>query len=164
MSKNLNAKSKKMKLQNSSMLEYRVNIHINIVDKKGKIKDQSFDKKFNSKNLLKSRREAIEYYIDQRSFFLNDSGIDFSSPAEAELKNYKDYKSFSITLEVLYYDRTCIDIDEPDSIFEFLDLESEVFKNYPGTSLIECNDFQGDAHIVLEEDFSFFYFLLMESI
>lgn len=160
MSQNLNTRSKKMKSQNS-ILEYLVNIHINEVDKKGKIKGQSFDKKFNSKDLLKNRREAIEYYIDQSNFFLQKSGIDFSSPFEAEQKNYKDYKCFSITLQVSYHDGTCIDIDEPDSIFEFLDLEAEVFKNYPDKSLVEFNDFQGYTHTTLEENFSFFYSLLM---
>lgn len=164
MSKNLNTKSKKMQLQNSSMLEYLVTMHINIVDKKGKIKGQSFDKKFNSADLLKNRREAIEYYIDQRNFFRNNSGIFFSSPFEAKLTDYKNYKSFSITLQVSDNNGTYIYIDEPDSIFEFLDLESQVFQNYLLTPLIKVDDFHGHPHSVLEEDFSFFYFLLMESI
>lgn len=164
MKKNAKAKNNKLKTSTPLLVEYLVNIHINIVDKDGNNKPQSIDKKFDSTDILNNRREAIQYYLYQLDFFLNTSQINFSSPASARLKNYKDYKSFSIALQISDNQENCFDIDEPDSIFEFLSYEYDVLQNYQNIDSILIEDNWGNRIKVLKEDYYFFENLFDQSV
>ncbi len=147
---------------NLLILEYIVHIHINIVNDEGKMDHQSFNKIFNSTNILENRRDAIEYYLDQSNFFLNHPKIDFSSPIEAEIKNYRDFKSFSITLEISDNDENYILIHDTESLFEFLIFEATILKNHPEVTFTQIKDQEGDIYSVNKENIEFFNFLLIE--
>lgn len=160
MNVNLKVKSKNLKTSIPLLVEYIVNIHINIIDNDGTNEPQSFDKKFDSVDILVNRKEAIQYYQTQLLFFLGTSQINFSSPDTARLKNYKDYKSFSIALQISDNQGNCIDIDEPDSIFEFLSYEYDILQNYQNIDFILIEDNWGNHIKVLKEDYTFFENLL----
>jgi hypothetical protein len=158
MSKNSKAKDKKMNTTNTIIIEYQVAIYIADVDKNGNKTDQYFEKNFKSTDMLTNRRKAIDYYRLQINFFLNESQIDFSSPEEARIKNYKDYKSFSISLQVSDNNENCFYIDEyePESIFEFLNYESNILKTDQNTDFILVDDCWGGTQKVIKEDYGFF--------
>jgi hypothetical protein len=156
--KNIKTKAKNMKTKNALIIEYQVAIHIADVDKNGNRTNQSFGETFKSTDMLTNRREAIEYYILQINFFLNEEQINFSSPEEAKNKNYKDYKSFSITLQVSDNNGNCFYIDEgePESIFEFLNYESNILKKDKNIDFKIVDDCWGGQTKILKEDYAFF--------
>lgn len=157
-------KNKKNETKNSGIIEYGVCINVNEFDKIGNIKNTGIVKKFNSEDMLANRREAISYYSDQRDFFLGEKEFDFSSPYEAEIKNYKDFNSFGISLEVSDMDQNYFYLDGADreSLFELLIYEADILKNNKNIDFILVEDCWGCQQQVLQEDFEIFEFCFDE--
>jgi hypothetical protein len=149
-------------MKNNSIITYQTNIHINIVDKEGKITSQSFGKKYNSLDALLNRRQAIEYLSSRMDYFFNEEPqVDFSSPLEAELKGYKDFTSLSVSIEITDANGQKFDTDGSlETVFEFLSSEYNTLKKHQNIKFILMNDEWGDTHKVIQEDFDFFEYLI----
>lgn len=158
MSKKLKTNDKKMKSTNTEIVEYQVAIYIAEVDKNGNKTDLYFEKNFKSTDMLTNRRKAIDYFLLQKKYFLNESQIDFSSQEEQKIKNYKGYKSFSISLQVSDNNGNCfyIDGDEPSSTFEFLNYESIILKTDQNIDFILDDDSLESKQKILKENYAFF--------
>lgn len=152
---NLNEKMKNKETNSTGIIEYGVSININEVDKKGKLKNNGFAKIFDSEDMLTNRRDAISYYSDQREFFLSEKEFAFSSPYEAKIKNYKDFKCFGISLEVSDNDGNYFYLDGPDpeSLFELLGFEADILKYNKNINFIWVEDCWGNQKQVLQEDY-----------
>jgi len=153
---------KKAKLKNQNLhnpiVEYYASIHINTVDDKRNIISQAFGQKFNSVDMLSNRRQAIEYLNSRTTYFFQEEALlHFSSPLEAELKNYRDYKSLSISLEITDNKGNQFETDgSEDTLFEFLSDEYETLKSYHNVEFIRIQDNWGKNVKVLKDDYDFF--------
>lgn len=149
-------------MKNSSIIEYNTNIHINIVDKEGKITSQSFGEKYNSSDALLNRQQAIDYLRTRmKYFFYEEPQVNFLSHLDAKLKDYKDFMSLSVLLEITdeegrQYYTDCSD----ETVLDFLSFEYNTLKKYQNIDFIFVKDECGDIHKVIQEEFDFFEYLI----
>ncbi|HOT89238.1 MAG TPA: hypothetical protein PL028_06855 [Bacteroidales bacterium] len=84
------------------MASYLVRVNVLTVDKQGKNESKSWEYNFNdsSKKLLDLRYEAISKAKSMKTFFEDEmpEDIQFSSPKEAEMSSYKDFRAYSINI------------------------------------------------------------------
>lgn len=139
------------------MDKYIVNVHINKVDENNNLQSESFDYEFESKpqELIESRRNALKKAKDLIEFFSNElPENEFSTIKEAELKSFKGYNSFSISI-ILSTDEepyTQVYGNDSSEIFDWLEYESQYFinsdNNVPSLKIVfEDNNFE-----IIEED------------
>jgi hypothetical protein len=162
MNKNLILKDKKIKMKNNSIITYQTNIHINIVDKEGKITSQSFGKKYNSLDVLVNRQQAIEYLRTKMNyFFYEEPQVNFLSHLDAKLKGYKDFMSLSVSIWITDDEGNQFYTDcSEETVFDFLSFEYNTLKKYQNIDFILVKDECGDVHKVIQEEFDFFEYLI----
>lgn len=142
-----------------SRINYSVTIYITEVDQNRTRVNSNFVKTFNSTDILSNRKEAISYFELMQQFFLSESNFDFSSPLEAQIKNYKNYKSFSISLDIIVNNENYISLEgDSESLFEFLSYEAEILENNKNTDFIEVENSWGEKQKVLKDNYDLFDF------
>lgn len=160
---NENAKlNSNLKIVNDPAIEYYAGIHINTADEKGKITPEAFGQKFNSSDILLNRCQAIEYLKSRITYFINEEPLlYFSSPFEAELKNYKNFMSFGIWLGITDNRGNYFETDGDKQTFpDFLSDEYDILNNYMRLETVSVEDNWGHRITVLKEDYDFFNIFL----
>lgn len=141
-------------------IKYIVNVHVNKVDDLGKIESESFDYEFRNELPILARIEAIEKVKMLNSFFSDEQpeGYEFSSFSDAEKKNFKGFRSYSIHLNFVNEDGDFSPIygcDKEEQL-DWLEYEAQVFKDFPFESkYITVTNPNGEEIKVLENEFIF---------
>lgn len=149
-------------MKNNSIITYQTNIHINIVDKQGKITSQNFGEKFDSLDMMLNRQKAIEYLRSRINYFYHEEPMIYcSSPLEAELKGYKDFTSLSVSIEITDANGQKIDTDGSlETVFEFLSCEHNILNHNQNLDFIIIEDNYGDSQKIIKVDYDFFESLI----
>lgn len=139
------------------MDKYIVNVHINKVDENNNLQSESFDYEFESKpqELIECRRSAIEKAKDLIEFFSNElPENEFSTIKEAELKSFKGYNSFSISI-ILSTDKEPYNQvygHDSSEMFDWLEYEYQYFiKTSNNVPLLKIK-FEDNNFEIIEED------------
>lgn len=110
--------------------KYVVSVHVLKVDKDGNRKSKNTDYIFEESTLLENRRKAILKAVEiSNSYSQNQS---FSSPFEAKAKGFKNFKAYSVYINLIIekngieYDYTIYGNDE--LIYDSLEQEAFFFK------------------------------------
>ena len=152
MKNNLEVKQEQAIKTKISTFEYRVCVFVTKVDAVDNKTTEDWTKIFSSTKVLKSRKEAIEYY-DQTLKFFNEEDCKFTSKKAAKKKGYKNYNSFSIWLE-LHHDENIIELDgSSESFFEMLAYESYFLNNDKNVHFITVIDCDGESVEVIKDDY-----------
>lgn len=150
-------------LKNKKMEKYIVNIHISKFDKKGIVTSEEHDYEFSSGNLVKDRKKAIKKakkLIANIDDFLPEGEV-FSSPYEAELKGYRNFNCFILTLNLVNEEGDCYLLfgEGIEERLDGLQYEAQVFRRNSldvDYTTLEIED--GEFIEVLEDDL---YFILI---
>jgi hypothetical protein len=148
--------------KNSIKSKYVVFVHILNVDKIGKSKSESWNYTFDEGELLEKRRNAIEKAQEIINSLENSDRI-FSSPIEAQLKQFKDFNAYSIDIRLIIevegqeYDYQIYGDEE--IIHEALEVEANFFKQeFEITKFITIQNYDNEETIVIEESLDFLLF------
>jgi hypothetical protein len=145
-------KNKTMYLKNSPYVEYTVCTLIYIYDEKGNLTNEYSEEKFKSKNMLANRKRAIIYYDLAEEIYASKKN-NFSNFLEAKIKGFKDCKYYSMWIEVNHDNYFfCLDSNS-EVFFSLLSYESKILKNEKQSNFMFVNDYWGNQHKVLEEDY-----------
>ncbi len=154
--------SMKKKENNSIKCKYVVSVHILQVDENGKHKGVNWHYTFYEGKLLKKRRDAIEKAQEIINSFDNNDNI-FSSPIEAQLKHFKNFKAYSIDIRLIIedegeeYDYQIYGDDE--IVYEALEVEAKFFKQeFEITKFITIQNDENEDIVVIEESIDFLLF------
>lgn len=139
--------------------KYVVSVHVLSVDKTGKSKSENWDYTFDEGELLEKRRVAIEKAKEVIDTFENMDEI-FSSPIEAQLKEFKDFNAYIIEIslviqvEVEEYDYQIYGDDE--IVYEALEAEAKFFEEeFEITKFITIQNYENEDIEVIEESLDF---------
>ncbi|MDA9343562.1 hypothetical protein N9R06_00510 [Algibacter sp.] len=139
-------------------MKYKVTVNILTSDKEGNFKSKDYDYNFKDENIFKARKKAIAKVKElENEFAFGDENYD--SPLVAQLKNFKDFKAYSINLLFLPENGYggCLYGEGTEETIETL--QSEVYHyaeqdDIPQTE-IEYQDGEWDCVHVIEEDLDF---------
>lgn len=139
--------------------KYVVCVHVISVDKTGKSKSENCDYNFDEGVLLEKRRCAIEKAQEIINSLENSDKI-FSSPIEAQLKQFKNFNAYSIDIHFIIedegkeYDYQIYGDDE--IVYEALEVEAKFFKKeFEITKFITIQNYEDEDVVVMEESLDF---------
>jgi len=155
MIKNLKQKKKSNMTKNQAIISYLVATTIIEVEENSDEKIHHFTKKFESTNNLTNRREAIKHYLLQAHYLNNFSKINFSSEQEIENKDYKDYKSYDLSIKILHPNLNKYKIDESElvAIHESLKYEFGILNNNININFLDVYDCRGFIQKIDKKDY-----------
>jgi hypothetical protein len=142
--------------------KYVVCVHVLSVDKTGKPKSENLDYTFDEGELLEKRRCAIEKAQEIINSLENSDKI-FSSPIEAQLKQFKNFNAYSIDIRLIIedegeeYDYQIYGDDE--IVYEALEVEAKFFKQeFEIIKFITIQNDENEDIVVIEESIDFLLF------
>lgn len=142
--------------------KYVVCVHVLSVDKTGKPKSENWDYTFDEGELLEKRRCAIEKAQEIINSLENSDKI-FSSPIEAQLKQFKNFNAYSIDIRLIIedegeeYDYQIYGDDE--IVYEALEVEAKFFKQeFEIIKFITIQNDENEDIVVIEESIDFLLF------
>ena len=142
--------------------KYLVRVFILIMGEKGKLYSEDFEYTFEESNPIDARNKAIEKVKDLRSLFEDEMPEDskFSSPLEARLKGFKNFKSCSLELVFISdegeFDNIIYGQDEEETIMS-LQAEAYYYRgNVENQQYGEIEDEDGDYVEILKSNSDFF--------
>ncbi|MFC0778233.1 hypothetical protein [Flavobacterium sp. HJSW_4] len=139
--------------------KYVVSVHILEVDSKSNRQSESMEYIFDKGELLEKRRSAIGKAQEIMDSF--DTDKNFSSPAEAHAKGFKNFKAYSIDIYLVINDEGQeydyhIYGDE-EIVHESLEVEAKFFKNeFEITKFTKIQNNEDEEIEVIEESLYFF--------
>jgi len=140
--------------------KYVVSVHILQVDKKGNRKNENLEYIFDEGELLEKRRSAVEKAQEIVDSFNHDES--FSSAAEAQAKDFKNFKAYSVDIYLIIEDEGeeydyHIYGDE-ELVYDSLEQEAFFFKQmFEITKFVDIKNTEEETIKVIEENL---YFLL----
>jgi len=141
------------------MVSYLVRENVLIVDKDGNRTNQSSEYIFDdsSKSLIDLRSEAIEkgrnlIYHYEHGMPL---GSEFSSPVVARLKEYKDFKAFSVEIILINENGDEDLLLGEDDCLDYIVSEADYYKDHNLDVEFEEVEFEGETYEILEKDSEF---------
>lgn len=143
---------------NSIKSKYVVSVNILKMDKNGKHKSENLDYTFDKGKLLEKRRSAIAKAQEITNSFNYDES--FSSPSEAEEKDFKNFKAYSVDIYLIIEDEG-EEYDyhiygEEELVYESLEVEAKFFKKESEiTKFTKIQDSEDEEIEVIEESLCF---------
>lgn len=139
--------------------KYVVSVYVLNVDKIGTSKSENCDYTFEEGELLEKRRGAIEKAQEIINSLENSDTI-FSSPIEAQLKQFKNFNAYSIDIYLITEDegeQYVYQIYGDDEIvYEALEVEANIFKQeFEIIEYITIQNYEDEDAVVIEESIDF---------
>jgi hypothetical protein len=139
------------------MEKYIVRVYILKSNKNGKMDSQDFEYSFQDPKLIIARNNAIAKVKELEYSFSNESTIKnkFSSPLEAQMKDFKNFNAYSIELSfVPEKDFEYQIYGEEELTIESLEVEARYYDGN-NQSICEIEDLNGEIVEVLQSDLEF---------
>lgn len=141
--------------------KYVVCVNVLSVDKRGTSKSENCDYTFDEGELLEKRRGAIEKAQEIINSLENSDKI-FSSPIEAQFKQFKNFNAYSIDIYFITEEEEeyVYQIYGDDEIVhEALEVEANFFKQeFEITKFITIQNYDNEETVVIEESLDFLLF------
>ena len=141
-------------------VKYVVRVNIQKFDEKGKMNSENFEYIFKEKKPLEARNKAIEKTKDLRTLFEDEMPEEshFSSFSEAELKEFKNYNSYSLELVFLSEENEWDNIiyGEEENKTESLLIEANYYMdNCDNCEFVEVEGEDGEFVYIMESHSQF---------
>lgn len=153
--KNSLSKAEKKSIKN----KYVVSVYVLNVDKIGKPECENWEYTFEEGELLEKRRGAIEKAQEIMNSLENSDTI-FSSPIEAQLKQFKNFNAYSIDIYLITEDEGEEYVyqiyGDDEIVYEALEVEANIFKQeFEIIEFIRIQNYEDEDTVVIEESIDF---------
>lgn len=153
--KNSLSKAEKKSIKN----KYVVSVYVLNVDKIGKPECENWEYTFEEGELLEKRRGAIEKAQEIMNSLENSDTI-FSSPIEAQLKQFKNFNAYSIDIYLITEDEGEEYVyqiyGDDEIVYEALEVEANIFKQeFEIIEFITIQNYEDEDTVVIEESIDF---------
>ena len=139
--------------------KYVVSVYVLNVDKIGKPECENWEYTFEEGELLEKRRGAIEKAQEIMNSLENSDTI-FSSPIEAQLKQFKNFNAYCIDIYLITVDEGEEYVyqiyGDDEIIYEALEVEANIFKQeFEIIEYITIQNYEDEDTVVIEESIDF---------
>lgn len=139
--------------------KYVVSVYVLNVDKIGKPECENWEYTFEEGELLEKRRGAIEKAQEIMNSLENSDTI-FSSPIEAQLKQFKNFNAYCIDIYLITEDEGEEYVyqiyGDDEIIYEALEVEANIFKQeFEIIEYITIQNYEDEDTVVIEESIDF---------